>query len=311
MERGMNKVVIVTRRTRLEELIYKYNTMEQARFYIEHMGVDFQDYVKEDAVYRNAVDDIIRTCDNYVRVQRIDRTYLPNMIFGEGDIVLAVGQDGLVANVLKYLDDQPLIGVNPDPKRWDGVLLPFEVGDVARILQKTLKGVQAVKRITMAEAVSKDGQSLLAVNDFFVGCRSHVSARYEIEWQGRKENQSSSGIIVSTGLGATGWYKSIMTEVAAIAKYFNCGQIPHGPISWDAGKLMFVVREPYPSIATQAEVVFGCVEKKDEIKVVSNMPTGGVVFSDGMEEDNLDFNSGNEVTIRVADREGKLVCDCG
>ena len=46
MERGMNKVVLVTRKTRLKELIYKYNTVEQAQFYMEHMGADFSDYLK-------------------------------------------------------------------------------------------------------------------------------------------------------------------------------------------------------------------------------------------------------------------------
>jgi hypothetical protein len=38
------KVVLVTRRTRLEELVARYHTLAQARFYIEHLGADFSDY---------------------------------------------------------------------------------------------------------------------------------------------------------------------------------------------------------------------------------------------------------------------------
>lgn len=52
----------------------------------------------------------------------IDRSLLPNFLFGDDDIVVAIGQDGLVANTLKYLTEQVLIGVNPDPHRWDGIL---------------------------------------------------------------------------------------------------------------------------------------------------------------------------------------------
>ena len=107
MERGMNKVILVTRKTRLEDLIRKYNTAEQAKFYIEHLGADFSDYIREDEAYKKAVAAVVQAAEAYARVQRIDREFLPNMIFGRQDIVIAVGQDGLVANILKYLDGQP------------------------------------------------------------------------------------------------------------------------------------------------------------------------------------------------------------
>lgn len=38
---------------------------------------------------------------------------LDRFLFEPDDIVLALGQDGLVANVAKYLDGQPVIGSNP------------------------------------------------------------------------------------------------------------------------------------------------------------------------------------------------------
>ena len=64
------------------------------------------------------------------RLQVVDRAFVPNFIFGPRDTVVALGQDGLVANVLKYLDGQLLIGVNPDAARWEGVLLPFTVAEL-------------------------------------------------------------------------------------------------------------------------------------------------------------------------------------
>ena len=45
------KVFVITRKTRLAELVERFNTVGQARFYIEHAGGDFGEYEREDAVY--------------------------------------------------------------------------------------------------------------------------------------------------------------------------------------------------------------------------------------------------------------------
>jgi hypothetical protein len=37
------------------------------------------------------------------------------------------------------------------------------------------------------------------------------------------------------------------------------------------------------------------------------MPENGVIFSDGIESDFLEFNSGTEVVIAVAERQGRLI----
>lgn len=307
MERGMNKVVIVTRKTRLHDLICKYNTMEQAKFYIEHMGADFSDYIREDKRYQEAVEEVVEVSEKYARVQRIDRDFLPNMMFGEKDIVIAVGQDGLVANTLKYLDGQPLIGVNPDPSRWDGMLLPFEAGEAERILLKVIGENHQVKEVTMAQAKTQDGQTMLAVNDLFVGQKTHVSARYDITWNGKSEYQSSSGIIISTGLGSTGWYRSIMTQAAGIAGEFGGTDLKCEDMGWGEDKLIFVFREPFPSCSTRTEMIYGKLTKTDTFRILSKMPGNGVVFSDGIESDAIEFNAGTEITIQIARKKGILV----
>lgn len=307
MDRGMNKVVLIKRRTRYEELKRRYNTVEQARFYIEHLGADFSDYEREDKTYNAALENIrnlIRPC---ARLQEIDREYLPNMIFGKDDIVIAVGQDGLVANAMKYLDGQPLIGVNPDPARWDGVLLPFETGEIAKVLPKVINGTFDTKNVTMGKVETKDGQVLYAVNDFFIGVSNHTSARYNINYRNRVENQSSSGIIISTGFGMTGWHKSIMAEFVGIAKAFGLNYVTELHADWGARQLIFQVREPYPSKFTQADIVFGKIMDNEKLVITSNMSENGVVFSDGVIDDTIDFNAGMEITIGVSDRIGRLV----
>src|SRR5262249_39246739 len=174
------KVVLVTRKTRLEDLIARYLTAEQARFYVEHLGADFSDYQCEHDVFVAERQRAVRTLEQWGRYQVIDRSFLPNFIFGPRDIVVALGQDGLVANTMKYLDGHPLIGLNPDAGRYDGILLPFVARDLQPLLTEVAADKRPSKAVTMAKAALADGQVLHAVNDLFVGARSHVSALYEI-----------------------------------------------------------------------------------------------------------------------------------
>ena len=304
------KIILITQRTRLEDLIRRYNTFGQAEFIISHNGGDFADYRLEHEIYQGAMHTALSALQTFGRVQVLDRDLVPNYLFGKQDIVVAVGRDGLVANVLKYLlDGQPLIGVNPDPKRWDGQLLPFFPEDLSKILPEVLHQSRNVQSITLAQATLNDGQVLRAVNDLFVGRQTHASARYEISQGGARESQSSSGVIVSTGLGATGWLKSILAGAAGIAKFYGIpapAELSH-PIDRSASVLFYTVREPYPSAATGADMVFGQITAKSPLQIASNMPENGVIFSDGMEQDFLQFNSGAMVTIGIADQKGYLV----
>jgi NAD kinase len=303
------KVILVTRETRLEGLIARYQTAAQAKFYVEHLGADFTDYQREHDTYLAQKRRTVETLEQWGRYQIVDRSFLPNFIFGPADIVVALGQDGLVANIMKYLDGHPLIGVNPDSGRHDGVLLPFVPSDLALLLPDVAADKRSFKSVTMAKAALTDGQAIYAVNDLFIGARSHTSALYEIQTGTQHETQSSSGLIVATGLGSTAWFKSIVTGSLAIAKAF--GERPatagYSPWAWDAGELQFAVREPFPSKTSQTKLVCGRLTGSEGLRLRSLMPENGVIFSDGIEADRLEFNSGTEARITVAERRGKLV----
>lgn len=300
-----NRYVLVTRKTRMEELVERFNTWPQAKFYLEHNQVDVQDYPREHDLYIRRLAEAELILKERGVFQRIERNFLPNYLFSPSDIVVVVGQDGLVANTLKYLHGQPVIGINPDPHRWDGKLLPFEIRDLHAAIARTEKGKADVKSITFAEAKTNDGQRMLAVNDIFVGPKSHTSARYCLTHDGRSEVQSSSGIIVSTGFGSTGWFQSILSGAMGVMG-MDSHALRHG-FGWSEKRLQFTVREPFPSRTTAANLVFGEVETGKTLKVESHMPGNGVVFSDGIEQDCLAFNSGCILSIGVAETTGQLV----
>lgn len=305
------KIILVTRRTRLQELVDRYNTIEQARFQAEHLGMDFGDFLAEDQVYRAAVRDTEAVLEAQGRLQRLDRGFLPNFLFPPKALVVVLGQDGLVANTLKYLrDGQQVLAINPDPARWDGVLLPFALADLPAVLRDAWAGRRKVREVTMARATLTDGQALLAVNDFFVGTRGHVSARYEITHGEQQERQSSSGVIVSTGLGSTGWLRSVLTGARGVAGGHldpAAEALRRKGMPWDARRLVFSVREPFPGRWSQAGLVFGQLEAGASLCIRSLMPEGGVIFSDGIEADGLAFGSGLEARIEVAAQRGRVL----
>jgi len=303
-----NKIIILKKKTRLDDLIYRYNTLNQAKFYIESLGADFNEYVEEHETYQNVLKKAAEILSRFGRLHIVESKYLPSFIFGEKDLVVAVGRDGLVVNTLKYLTNHCIIGVNPDPKRYDGVLLPFSVEDLNYIVPVTLKGAQSVKEITMAKATLNDSQTLYAVNDFFIGHKSHESARYEVTYLDETEKQSSSGIIVSTGFGSTGWLKSVLAGAAGVANAFLNKKIKlTKQMNWDDQSLYFSVREPFPSKNTKTNTIFGEINREKKFKVLSQMPENGVIFSDGVESDFLVFNSGTEAKIQIAEKKGLLV----
>lgn len=302
-----DKLVVVTRRTRLEELIDRFNTVGQARFYIERAGGDFAQYQAEHDAYRRAADVVRRGLDVGLPRQWLDRALIPTYTFGRGDVVITLGQDGLVANVAKYAGVQPIVGVNPDPARYDGILLPFTPGAARAAVTDVMEGKAAGRAVTLAAAVLADGQRLLAFNDLFIGARSHVSARYRIGLGAAAEAQSSSGVLVSTGAGSTGWMSSVFNMAAGVATFAGGGCEPGPRLEWEDPRLLFAVREPFVSRHSTAETVAGWVTPGESLVVESLMPSGGVIFSDGMETDFLDFNSGAVARIGAAEHRATLV----
>ena len=302
------KAIIIRDKTRLEQLIERFNSKAQAKFYIESSGGNFEYYELENNTFYESLSKVQKSIAKTSKFKVVNRSFLPTYIFTESDLIIVIGQDGLVANTAKYVNGLPIIGVNPDPERYDGVLLKHSPNELRTFIKQIVKGDYETKRVTMAKAQMNDGQTLLAFNDFYIGADSHVSSRYSIEFSGNKEPQSSSGIIVSTGAGSTGWLSSIFNMTNNINGYHNgssdeCSTI----LNWDENKLVFVVREPFLSKMSKVSLGYGVITKNNKLKIESNMPTKGVIFSDGIESDFLNFNSGSVVEIGIADEKANLV----
>ena len=301
------KLVIVTRKTRLQELVERFNTRPQAKFYIEHAGGDFADYERENDAYRAALEVLRRSLQFDMPQQLVDRALVTTFQFQKEDVVVTLGQDGLVANVAKYAGAQPIVAINPEPSRFDGILLAFLPDQARPAVAKVLEAKANMREVTLAAVTLQDGQRLLAFNDLFIGARSHVSALYRLTCGGKSETQSSSGLLVSTGAGSTGWISSVFNMSAGVAEF--CGGAAGKAIRmpWEDQRLLYIVREPFLSRHSQAGIIAGMLEAGEELVIESLMPSGDAIFSDGMEADYLAFNSGAMAHVKAAEQHAHLV----
>jgi NAD kinase len=298
--------IIVKNKTRLELLIERFNTKAQAKFYIERLGGNFDDYEMENEIFQNSLQSLQIQLSKVIKNKIVERNYVPSFIFSENQLIVVIGQDGLVANTAKYSKNIPIVGVNPDKERYDGVLLPFDTCNFIGGVEDVITNKYNSKTMRFAEAKLNDGQRLLAFNDLFIGASTHISAKYKITYNNTIEEQSSSGLIVSTPAGSTGWLSSIFNMSYGIAGMFEKNLKPKRP-KLKEDELLFAVREPFQSMKTQIGITAGIIKTQKNLTIESLMPTSGVIFSDGVESDFLRFNSGSIATIGIAKETAKIV----
>lgn len=299
--------IIVKNKTRLETLIERLNTKEQAKFYIEHSGGNFEEYEIEHENFYRSLSLVQRELSSVIKNKIVERSFVPSFLFNEKQLVVVVGQDGLVANAAKYVNGIPIVGVNPDSERYDGVLLPFQPTNFILAVERVIRSEFNFRLASFAQATLNDGQRLLAFNDLFIGASSHVSARYKINFDGEVEEQSSSGVIVSTQAGSTGWLSSVFNMAYGITDFAEAEVRNARHLTPGDEQLIFAVREPFASKKTQTNIQAGFINNKNPLIIESFMPNNGIIFSDGIETDFLKFNSGSVVKVGIAKEKAMLV----
>jgi hypothetical protein len=291
------RVVIASRPTELAALLARHGTREQARFFLESRGRTLDEVLDRDEAQRAALATIAAGIPGDWRRARVDRADLDRFLFEPGDVVVTVGSSGLVANVAKYLDGQPVIGVNPDPSIHAGLVASVAPSAAVPLIHAAAAGAVEVEERTMVEAMLDDGQRLIALNEVFLGHASHQTARYRLCCPGGEERQASSGVVVVTGTGATGWGRSIARERGS-------------PIVLPAPteqRLVFFVREAWPSSAYGATLTEGSLGPGEWLDVTSAIDSDGVAFGDGIEADRVDLRWGVTARIGIAPERLHLV----
>jgi NAD kinase len=293
------RAVLIHRRTELEELLARHGTRGQAEFFLRTRGRRIEDAEARHHAVTYAISAVSAAIPARWRRAMVERAELPAFLFEPGDIIVVAGQDGLVANLAKYLDGQIVIGINPEPDRNAGVLVPHPPEAAETLLATAVSPTAAehVANLAMVQASTDDSQRLIALNEIYIGQPSHQTARYSLVLpDGRTERQASSGLIVSTGTGATGWCRSAWLE-------------RHSPLILPAPvepRLAWFVREAWPSPATGTTCTEGELTAGRSLSLTAESDQL-VLFGDGIETDAIQLSWGQAASISVGDRTLRML----
>ncbi|MFE0250195.1 hypothetical protein [Streptomyces sp. NPDC059010] len=293
------RVVLVHRTTEYEELVARHGTHGQAAFFLSSRGRDIGEIVERHQRAGQALAEVASAVPMTWRQARVERADLDRFLFAPEDVVVVVGQDGLVANAAKYLAGQPVLGIDTDPGRNPGVLVRHRPEDAGPLLAATQSGRGLVDELTMVEAVADDTQRLVALNEIYLGAVGHQTARYRLGLEddgGVVEAQASSGVLIGTGTGATGWIRSVWQE--------RGGRLRLPAPTED--RLLWYVREAWPSPATGTSLVAGELAAANRLQLTVESERL-VAFGDGMETDAVQLTWGQTVRVGVCRERLRLV----
>ncbi|MDX2680572.1 hypothetical protein [Streptomyces soliscabiei] len=295
------RAVLVHRTTEYEELVARHGTHGQAAFFLSSRGREIEEVADRHRRTRRALAEVTAAIPLTWRHTRVERADLDRFLFAPEDVVVVVGQDGLVANVAKYLSGQPVVGIDTDPGRNPGVLVRHRPEDSRTLLPCVLAAGTGTAELTMVEAVADDTQRLLALNEIYLGAAGHQTARYRLGLDddgGVVEAQASSGVLVGTGTGATGWIRSVWQERDGGGRL----RLP-GPTE---DRLVWFVREAWPSPATGTSLVAGELAAGDRLTLTVESERL-IAFGDGIESDAVELTWGQRVRVGVCGQRLRLV----
>ena len=211
--------------------------------------------------------------------------------FKDVDMVIVLGGDNSFTCVSQLIGKTPILGINIDPDRSAGCLMQHKASNKDSIvkLRDSLEKGYAIELWTRLQA-NVDGIDITpATSEYFLGEKQrNYMSRHILTYQGKEYEQKCSGLLVATGAGSTGWYKSAIPLRDSFSK-----TIPSAA---------FVATESYSG---RRHVTDGFFDYKEELTIHSLNDSEGIISVDSWNE--VPFPRGSVAKIKIG-TQLKVVC---
>jgi NAD+ kinase len=219
----------------------------------------------------------------------LSRRQLTRKVVQEAKMVISLGGDNHFQYVSHFVTNTLMVGINSDPDRSEGALnsLPIQKCEVlVRCLREDNLDYEEWMRIQ----VVLNGKliPLLAVSEIYMGeSLRRFMSRHRLMFHGKNEEQKSSGLLVSTGAGSTGWYDSACRFLYPKGNRFRKAE----------KSIRFLSTEPYDGKLTSHKIAHGKIKQGEILSVRSLNDTNGVLSIDCQTE--YPFREGSVAVISI------------
>jgi len=205
-------------------------------------------------------------------------------------LIISFGGDNSFTYTSHYAGDTPIIGINSDPLRSVGALCMWSSKDLEETIETILKEEYEIENWTRLKTTINDEKITSATSEYYFGEKQRKDmSRNTIEYRGKEYEQKSSGIIIATGAGSTGWYNSA-----------NRFLFPEGnTFTKTEKKAVFINTEPYAYTRKIGELYAGEIREGEKLIIHSLNDEGGTVSCDSWEE--YDFIRGKTAVIEIGE----------
>lgn len=285
MEKFLRRPVIVPKKSKWE--------MDQEKWRLSESGL-------RKHYFKNGMD-AERIYQSHVRQQEtisLLKEFFPSSAWCERDgwsqerarnssLVVAVGGDNHFQFVSHFVERKKIIGINSDPFSSEGAILSFAPEDIPRLVRELENNTLTWNRWSRVQ-VWKNGKKLgpPALSEVFLGEQNRLSMSRHILKHGKMtEEQKSSGLLVTTGVGQTGWFHSAMSprRIKHISPAENC--------------FLFGATEPFAGRLSRARLTSGIVRGRGALRVQSLNDEQGIIGIDSWRT--FDFLNGQKAVIRL------------
>ncbi len=220
-----------------------------------------------------------------------DRSLLTKELASSYRYIISAGGDNHFCWVAQHSGFTPIIGFKMDDrpeKGSSGALLYFKRKGFDKELSKIANDNYELEKWTKIDAKLNSQNLEPAVSEYLFAERDiRDSSRLVIEIDGKKLYQrSSSGLLVVSGAGSTGWYNNIHKDIF--------GDIDH------FGREERLLKAVLKETGRHDNRKF-TIDEFEELKIVSYLDEEGIACPDSIKENTYDFKMGSITKVKVSD----------